>query len=47
MHGGRTRAEGAPGGGARVVIDLPLTQPDSSGQPREPSDSPVQLKAVP
>lgn len=47
MHGGRTRAEGAPGGGARVVIDLPLTQPNSSDQPREPSDSPVQLKAVP
>ena len=28
LHGGRTRAESAPGGGARVVIELPLAQPD-------------------
>jgi signal transduction histidine kinase len=47
LHGGRTRFEGAPGGGARVVIDFPLTQLDSSETPRESPDSPVQLKAVP
>ena len=47
LHGGRTRAESAPGGGARVVIDFPLTQPDSGEPPRESPDSPVQLKAVP
>ena len=47
LHGGRTRAESAPGGGARVVIELPLTQPDSGESSRESSDSPVQLKAVP
>ena len=33
LHGGRTRAEGAPGGGARVVIELPLAQ----SEPNEPS----------
>jgi signal transduction histidine kinase len=47
LHGGRTRAESAPGGGARVVIDLPLLQSDSGESPRESPDSPVQLKAVP
>jgi signal transduction histidine kinase len=49
LHGGRTRVEGAPGGGARVVIELPLTQPDSNEHPGG-GDSPptnVQLKAVP
>jgi signal transduction histidine kinase len=49
LHGGRTRAEGAPSGGARVVIELPLTQPNSNEPSNE--DSPpgpnVQLKAVP
>jgi signal transduction histidine kinase len=29
LHGGRTRAESAPGGGARVVVELPLVQPES------------------
>ena len=47
LHGGRTRAESAPSGGARVVIELPLIQPDSSDPPRESGDSNVQLKAVP
>jgi signal transduction histidine kinase len=46
LHGGHTRAESAPAGGARVVIELPLTQPDSGESSRESSDSPVQLKAV-
>ncbi|MDB4878297.1 MAG: hypothetical protein JWM41_4743 [Gemmatimonadetes bacterium] len=46
LHGGRTRAESAPGGGARVVIELPLTQPDSHDSSDQP-ESHVQLKAVP
>jgi signal transduction histidine kinase len=48
LHGGRVRAEGAPGGGARVVIELPLPLSDSDDS--SPHDSPsdnVQLKAVP
>jgi signal transduction histidine kinase len=47
LHGGRTRAEGAPSGGARVVIELPLTQPDSNEPPNEQTGPNVQLKAVP
>jgi signal transduction histidine kinase len=47
LHGGRTRAESAPAGGARVVIELPLSQPDSNESPSEPVASTVQLKAVP
>jgi signal transduction histidine kinase len=50
LHGGRTRAEGAPGGGARIVIELPLTQGHTDSPPGEApprSDSIVQLKAVP
>jgi signal transduction histidine kinase len=49
LHGGRTRAEGTPGGGARFVIELPLTQPDSPDSSNEsaPASPPVQLKAVP
>jgi len=47
LHGGRTRAEGAPSGGARVVIELPLTQPDSNEASNESSGPNVQLKAVP
>jgi signal transduction histidine kinase len=49
LHGGRTRVEGAPGGGARVVIELPLTPSDTPAA-RASSSSPspnVQLKAVP
>ena len=47
LHGGRTRAEGAPSGGARVVIELPLMQPDSNESSNEPTGHNVQLKAVP
>jgi signal transduction histidine kinase len=56
LHGGRTRAESAPGGGARVVIELPLshadaTDPGPSGTPPSGAGaspvSTVQLKAVP
>jgi signal transduction histidine kinase len=47
LHGGRTRAEGAPSGGARVVIELPLAQPDSNEPSNEPTGHNVQLKAVP
>ncbi|HTE44676.1 MAG TPA: HAMP domain-containing sensor histidine kinase, partial [Gemmatimonadaceae bacterium] len=49
LHGGRTRVEGAPGGGARVVIELPLTQPDSDQSQGDviPPNSHVQLKAIP
>ena len=39
LHGGRTRVESAPGGGARVVIELPLTQPDSTSRRSDPSSS--------
>jgi two-component system phosphate regulon sensor histidine kinase PhoR len=46
LHGGRTRAEGAPGGGARVVIELPLTHAGPRGSASD-SSSTVQLKAVP
>jgi signal transduction histidine kinase len=45
LHGGRTRAEGAPGGGARIVIELPLTHPDE-GIPTL-QQPPSKLKAVP
>lgn len=47
LHGGRTRAEGVPSGGARVVIELPLSQPDSNEPSNEPPGPNVQLKAVP
>jgi signal transduction histidine kinase len=50
MHGGRTRAESAPGGGARLVIELPLMRGDAddpSASPHDSNVSNVQLKAVP
>lgn len=49
MHGGRTRAETAPGGGARLVIELPLApnSPDPGGVPSESKHTHAQLKAVP
>lgn len=56
LHGGRTRAESGPGGGARVVIELPLSQTDSTDPALSTAsastadaqpDSTVQLKAVP
>ena len=47
LHGGRTRAEGAPGGGARFVIELPLTM-EHEEPTREPeSNANVQLRVVP
>jgi signal transduction histidine kinase len=47
MHGGRTRAESAPGGGARLVIELPLTHDSPEASTPSSSPSNVQLKAVP
>jgi signal transduction histidine kinase len=43
LHGGRTRAESAPGGGARLVIELPLVQPESP----EPTSAPPDQKQPP
>jgi signal transduction histidine kinase len=56
LHGGRTRVESSPGGGARIVVELPLTQQESSelsppssspdqSQPPQPPNS--QLQVVP
>jgi len=47
MHGGRTRAEGSPGGGARIVVELPISEagaepPASAHEPKSKS----QLEAV-
>jgi signal transduction histidine kinase len=56
LHGGRTRVESSPGGGARVVVELPLTQqessessspPSSPGQPQPPATPNSQLQVVP
>ena len=56
LHGGRTRAESAPGGGARVVVELPLVQPESpestplstdQSQPPPPAPPNSQLQVVP
>jgi two-component system phosphate regulon sensor histidine kinase PhoR len=54
MHGGRARVENSHHGtGARVIIELPLTPPDTNdpanppGDPPHPTDKPVHLKAVP
>jgi signal transduction histidine kinase len=48
LHGGRTRAEGVSGGsGARIVIELPLTQHDDDSGSAPPAHSTVQLKAIP
>ena len=56
LHGGRTRVESSPGGGARVVIELPLTQqessessppPSSPDQPQPPPTPNSQLQVVP
>ncbi|HEY6829517.1 MAG TPA: HAMP domain-containing sensor histidine kinase [Gemmatimonadaceae bacterium] len=47
LHGGRTRAEGSPGGGARVLVELPLNQPKQPTGTTEPADSNLQLKVVP
>ena len=47
LHGGRTRAEGSPGGGARVLVELPLNQPQQPNGATESADSNLQLKVVP
>jgi signal transduction histidine kinase len=47
MQGGRARAESAPGGGARLVIEFPLIHGDAGDAPAPSPDSNVQLKAVP
>jgi signal transduction histidine kinase len=56
LHGGRTRVESSPGGGARVVIELPLIQqessessppPSSPDQPQPPPTPNSQLQVVP
>ncbi len=50
LHGGRTRAESAPGGGARLVIELPLVppeSPDSSTLSSEQQQPNSQLQVVP
>jgi signal transduction histidine kinase len=47
LHGGRTRAESSPNGGARVVIELPLAQAEQTDIPHATAESTVQLKAVP
>jgi len=46
LHGGRTRVESSPGGGARVVVELPLTQQESS-ESSPPSSSPDQSQPPP
>ena len=48
LHGGRTRAESARGGGARIVIELPITNPsEHHDETLENQRHNVQLKAVP
>ncbi len=47
LHGGRTRAEGSPGGGARVLVELPLNQPKQPTGATESADSNLQLKVMP
>ena len=47
LHGGRTRAESSPSGGARVVIELPLAQSEQMDISHATAESTVQLKAVP
>ena len=48
LHGGRTRAEGTPGGGARIVIELPITSSSENHEQRSDNQRDnVQLKAVP
>jgi signal transduction histidine kinase len=47
LHGGRTRAEGSPGGGARVLVELPLNQPKQPSVTSDSAESNLQLKVVP
>ncbi len=46
LHGGRTRVESSPGGGARVVVELPLNQQESS-ESSPPSSSADQSQPPP
>jgi len=47
LHGGRTRAEGSPGGGARVLVELPLNQSEQPSGVPDSAESNLQLKVVP
>jgi len=47
LHGGRTRAEGSPAGGARVLVELPLSQPDQPTGEIDSAESNLQLKVLP
>jgi signal transduction histidine kinase len=47
LHGGRTRAEGSPGGGARVLVELPLNQPEQPNGVTDSAESNLQLKVLP
>jgi signal transduction histidine kinase len=47
LHGGRTRAEGSPGGGARVLVELPLNYPHQPNGAADSAESNLQLKVVP
>jgi signal transduction histidine kinase len=47
LHGGRTRAEGSPGGGARVLVELPLSQPEQPNGQTDSAESNLQLKVLP
>lgn len=47
LHGGRTRAETSPGGGARIVVELPITQPGADSTNGAPESKPnSELEAV-
>jgi signal transduction histidine kinase len=47
LHGGRTRAEGSPGGGARVLVELPLSQPEQPNGETDSAEANLQLKVLP
>jgi signal transduction histidine kinase len=47
LHGGRTRAEGSPGGGARVLVELPLSQPQQPNGETDSAEANLQLKVLP
>ena len=47
LHGGHSRAETAPGGGARFVLEFPLLHTPESDAPDPTADPHLQLKAVP
>lgn len=49
LHGGRTRVESAPGGGARIVVEIPVVQSTSADHapPPDQQQSNTQLQVVP